>query len=156
MTGPRSTTTNPRGAAPTSAELAARVAELEDQLARLIDVVADKLTPAADSAGPAADGPQGVQPAGTEPQPTLEEWVADMGEFYYLATEFKGWEDNTAMRAELAGLKVAHHHAYSTKAGPWDQLSWHDHLNRVVARFAESEGPKRRAERQNRLTDAAR
>lgn len=122
------------------ADLAERVEKVEGHLARLVEVVTTQLQQAnPPDADPDTDGHH-------DEEVPLEDWVANLSEQYYLDAALTGWEDNTAMRAELEALRVAAKVAFSDTPGTWDQLSWHDHLARILARFDDQHsGPRRRA-----------
>lgn len=124
-----------------NSELQQRVEQVETQLARLIDIVANRLTPPSPTAG--SDGADG------DDQPPLEEWVDEIIERYYLRGQLRGWQKNTAIRAELEGLRSAHTAAWSADAGPWEQTSWHDAFARFLHRVSRDVSyPRDRAEDQ--------
>lgn len=71
-----------------------------------------------------------------EPE-TFAEWVQWLIDEYFLEDDLRGWEDNSAMQAELVALRIGHRRMINPKAGPWDALSWHDHLARTRFRFGD-------------------
>jgi len=126
-----------------NSDLDQRVEQVENQLARLIDVVANQLTPA--GPGPTSDDADDDD----ADRPSLEEWADEIIERYYLRSQLRGWQDNTAMRAELEGLHRAHAAAWNDDAGPWEQVSWHDAFARFLHRVSRDVSyPRDRAENQ--------
>lgn len=124
------------------ADLAQRVEDVEGHLARLVEIVTTQLT----TTGPEDPNTAGDD-CGDEGEEPLEDWVAGLIDRYYLDVALDGWESNTAMRAELVALRIAAGTAFGADPGTWDQLNWHDHLARILARFDDTHaGPRRRAE----------
>lgn len=127
---------------PTVAELAESVEQLENQLARLIEVVAQRLS----GPNPAARSDQTADGQDEDAESKLSEWVAEISERYYLRFVLQGWQDNTAIRAELEALRLAHQAAFADDAGAFDQVYWHDALARTLQRISTEVGyPKQRA-----------
>lgn len=75
---------------------------------------------------------------------TMDEWVAKLIEDYYLADELHDWQHNTAIRNELAALRIAWRRMTSDQASPWDAVTWHDALARSRARWPDHNTRRRR------------
>ncbi|OYN89548.1 hypothetical protein [Parenemella sanctibonifatiensis] len=114
------------------AELAGRVDRSEAHLDRLVDVV----TRLVDGEPSATDQkPAGQADQSSEAEEPLEDWVDQIIERYYLRMQFRGWQDNTAFRAELEALRLAHRAAYGPKADGWAPTQWHDMFARMLHRL---------------------
>lgn len=78
----------------------------------------------------------GPDSSAAPPEQALPEWVEWLMETYALALVIPNdWADSAAITAELTALRKAHTAAHSPKAGPWDALTWHDHLARMLDRI---------------------
>ncbi len=126
------------GAALNSVEL--RVAALEKELTEGLQVTAGALGQMASRLGDLEDAGGETRGSGDEP-PDLAEWVAWLSDTYKLSSVLQpggnqpAWSEVPAMRHELSALLVAAHRAFGPRASAWDPASWHDQLDRSLARF---------------------
>ncbi|MCA0252618.1 MAG: hypothetical protein LCH76_10090 [Actinobacteria bacterium] len=72
---------------------------------------------------------------------SLEEWVTWLTDTYMLTGLLNpggnqpSWSEVPAMRNELSALRIAARKAFGRAASAWDAASWHDQLDRSLARF---------------------
>lgn len=81
------------------------------------------------------------RPTGDDQPEDLEHWVTWLTDTYMLSGllspggRLPSWSEVPAMRNELDALRIAARKAFGEKASPWDPASWHDQLDRALARF---------------------
>jgi hypothetical protein len=113
-------------------------------LAALVDDHDQRIARLEDGAPDDGGGQDDADEPGEDP---LDAYVQHLIDTYDMGDEVSNWRAIPAFVAELDALRRAHDYAYSSEAGAFEQVYYHDALARVRGRLTEhrSRNHKKRA-----------